>query len=72
MFGALAIIYGLTLGVAEKAFDRYLPRKPTSVETDTPTPMYTPPAIAQLALALVAIAERLLISRKGLVYGKQD
>ena len=37
MFGALVIIYGLTLGVAEKAFDHYLPRKPTSAKTDIPT-----------------------------------
>jgi hypothetical protein len=37
MFGALIIIYGITLGVAEKVFDRYLPRRPTSARTDIPT-----------------------------------
>jgi len=37
MFGALFILYGLTLGVAEKTYDRYLPRKPTSTRTDIPT-----------------------------------
>jgi len=39
MFGALILIYGITLGVAEKVFDRYLPRKPTSTKTDILTPM---------------------------------
>jgi hypothetical protein len=39
MFGALFIIYGLTLGIAEKAFDHYLPRKPTSTSTDVPAPI---------------------------------
>ena len=34
MFAALFVIYGITLGVAEKVFDRYLPRKPTSTRTD--------------------------------------
>ena len=29
MFAALPLIYGLTLGIAEKAFDHYLPGKPT-------------------------------------------
>ncbi|GAC1647831.1 MAG: hypothetical protein NVS4B12_15820 [Ktedonobacteraceae bacterium] len=38
MFGILFVIYGLTLGVAEKAFDHYLPRKPTSATTDIPAP----------------------------------
>ena len=33
MFGALIVIYGITLGVAEKVFDRYLPRKATSTVT---------------------------------------
>jgi hypothetical protein len=39
MFGALIIVYGITLGVAEKVFDRYLPRRPTSTRTDIPTPI---------------------------------
>ncbi len=39
MFGALIIIYGITLGVAEKVFDHYLPRKPTSIRTDISTPV---------------------------------
>lgn len=39
MFGSLVILYGLTLGVAEKAFDSFLPRKPTSIGTDTPAPI---------------------------------
>ena len=39
MFAALALIYGLTLGVAEKAFDHYLPRKPTPTRTDIPAPV---------------------------------
>lgn len=38
MFGALIIIYGLTLGVATKAFDHYLPREPASVQADIPAP----------------------------------
>ncbi len=37
MFGALIVIYGITLGVAEKTFDHFLPRKPTSTGTDIPT-----------------------------------
>lgn len=37
MFGALIIIYGITLGIAEKLFDHILPRKPTSTKTDIPT-----------------------------------
>jgi hypothetical protein len=37
MFGALILIYGITLGVAEKVFDRYLPRRPTSARADIPT-----------------------------------
>ena len=36
MFGTLVIIYGLSLGVAEKVFDHYLPRKPMPVETNIP------------------------------------
>ena len=39
MFAALPLIYGLTLGVAEKAFDHYLPRKPTPTRTDIPAPV---------------------------------
>ena len=39
MFAALPLIYGLTLGVAEKAFDHYLPRKPTPTRTDMPAPI---------------------------------
>lgn len=39
MFGALFILYGLTLGVAEKAFDHFLPRKPTPAKTDVPAPL---------------------------------
>ena len=37
MFGALILIYGITLGVAEKVFDRYLPRKPTPTRADMST-----------------------------------
>jgi hypothetical protein len=39
MFAALPLIYGLTLGVAEKVFDHYLPRKPTPTRTDIPAPI---------------------------------
>ena len=39
MFAALFVIYGITLGVAEKTYDRYLPRRPTSTRTDIPTPI---------------------------------
>ena len=39
MFGALFIIYGLTLGIAEKAFDHYLPRKPTTPRADVSAPI---------------------------------
>ena len=39
MFGALIVIYGITLGVAEKTFDHFLSRKPTSARTDIPTPV---------------------------------
>src|SRR5712691_7876653 len=39
MFAALPLIYGLTLGIAEKAFDHYLPRKPTLTRTDLPAPI---------------------------------
>ena len=41
MFGALVIIYGITLGVSEKVFDHYLPRKPPSAKTDISTPVPT-------------------------------
>ena len=41
MFGALMVIYGITLGVAEKTFDHFLPRKPTSTGTDIPTSVPT-------------------------------
>jgi hypothetical protein len=34
MFGTLIVIYGITLGVAEKTCDHYLPRRPTSTKTD--------------------------------------
>jgi lipid-A-disaccharide synthase-like uncharacterized protein len=34
MFATLIVIYGITLGVAEKTFDHYLPRRPTSTKTD--------------------------------------
>ena len=34
MFATLIIIYGIALGVAEKTFDHYLPRRPTSTKTD--------------------------------------
>ena len=37
MFGALIVIYGITLGVAEKTYDHVLPRKPPSTRTDIPT-----------------------------------
>ena len=36
MFAALPLIYGLTLGGAEKVFDHYLPRRPTSAKADIP------------------------------------
>jgi hypothetical protein len=36
LFGALFVIYALSLALAEKAFDHYLPRKPTVAKTDTP------------------------------------
>jgi hypothetical protein len=39
MFTALPLIYGNTLGGAEKMLDRYLPGKPTSAKTDLPTPL---------------------------------
>jgi len=38
MFAALPLLYGITLGGAEKVFDHYLPRRPTSTKTDIPTP----------------------------------
>src|ERR1700730_10297374 len=34
LFAALALIYGLALGVGEKIFDRILPRSPKPVTTD--------------------------------------
>jgi hypothetical protein len=37
LFGALFVIYALSLTLAEKAFDHYLPRKPTAAKTDIPT-----------------------------------
>ena len=37
MFAALPLIYGITLGVAEKTLDHYLPRRPISTKTDIPT-----------------------------------
>jgi len=39
MFAALPLIYGLTLGIAEKAFDHYLPGKPTPTKEDLPAPV---------------------------------
>ncbi len=39
MFGALIIIFGLILGVAEKTYDHYLPHKSTSTRIDIPTPI---------------------------------
>ena len=38
MFGALIIMYGITLGVAEKILDRYLPGKAVSTKTEAPGP----------------------------------
>ena len=35
MFAALALIYGLALGLGEKFFDRILPRSPNPAATDT-------------------------------------
>jgi hypothetical protein len=37
LFGALFVIYAFSLALAEKAFDHYLPRKPTPAQTDIPT-----------------------------------
>jgi hypothetical protein len=37
LFGALFVIYALSLTLAEKAFDHSLPRKPPSTKTDLPT-----------------------------------
>ena len=39
MFGTLVIIYGLSLGVAEKVFDHYLPRRMASNKTGIPVSM---------------------------------
>jgi len=39
LFAALPLIYGMTLGGAEKVFDRYLPRRPASTKTDRPAPI---------------------------------
>jgi hypothetical protein len=36
MFAALPLLYSITLGGAEKILDRYLPRKPVSLTTETP------------------------------------
>jgi hypothetical protein len=36
LFGALFVIYALSLTLAEKAFDHYLPRKPTSAKDRHP------------------------------------
>ena len=35
MFAALPLVYGITLGGAEKILDRYLPGKPVSLTTNT-------------------------------------
>lgn len=35
MFATLPLIYGITLGAAEKILDRYLPRKPIFLTTGT-------------------------------------
>jgi hypothetical protein len=35
MFATLPLIYGITLGAAEKILDRYLPRKPIFLTTET-------------------------------------
>jgi len=35
MFAALPLIYGITLGAAEKILDHYLPRKPAVLTTET-------------------------------------
>ena len=35
MFAALPLIYGITLGGAEKILDRYLPGKPVSLTEET-------------------------------------
>jgi hypothetical protein len=35
MFAALPLIYGITLGAAEKILDHYLPRKPVALTTET-------------------------------------
>ena len=35
MFAALSLIYGITLGGAEKILDRYLPCKPVSLMAET-------------------------------------
>lgn len=35
MFATLPLIYGITLGAAEKILDRYLPRKPIFLATET-------------------------------------
>jgi hypothetical protein len=38
MFAVLALLYGLSLGVGEKLFDRILPHNPKPVTTDTSPP----------------------------------
>ena len=37
LFGVMFVIYAFSLTLAEKAFDHYLPRKPTVSRADTPT-----------------------------------
>ncbi len=41
MFATLFFIYGIILGIAEKTYDRYLPRKSTVAKIDIPTPVPT-------------------------------
>ncbi len=38
MFASLIIVYGLALGVSEKIYDHYIPRKPTPNSTNIATP----------------------------------
>jgi hypothetical protein len=38
MFAALPLLYGFTLGIAEKLFDHFLPCQRASTRTDRPTP----------------------------------
>ena len=39
MFGGLFVLYGLTMGIAEKALDSVLPGKSPSPKTDKPAPL---------------------------------